>query len=217
MMNKKGKIIFVLIFSVVLVIAVVGWQVIKLYTQSDSADKDTRVISEEAISKNKTIDSVEDNTTESVQVMRKQIEEEIQAQVKKEQNDLKKTVEAFTKAFLTYSSETASTDFKNAAKYMTQQAQSANEPNTDENYEEKQGLYKQAAGKVDLYIDVQQERKEGSFISIVSCHSESDGGISSDFPLMLRGELKKQESNTWLISKVTIGNPANFPKQFFPQ
>ncbi|EAW7215132.1 hypothetical protein IA940_14690 [Listeria marthii] len=213
MMNKKGKIIFVVIFSVVLVIGVVGWQVLKLYTESDSTDKANIAESEGVISKNKTTAA---NTTESESVIKKQVEEEIQAQVKKEQDDLKKRVEAFTKTFLTYSSETASTDFKKAAQYMTKQAQSANEPNTDENYEQTQGLYKQVVAKTDIYLDVQPERKEGSFISIVSCHSEGDGGISSDFPLMLRGELTKQENNTWLISKVTIGNPANFPKQFFP-
>ncbi|EAG2315623.1 hypothetical protein BZD61_14495 [Listeria monocytogenes] len=213
MMNKKGKIIFVMIFSVVLVIGVVGWQVLKLYTESDSTDKANIYASEGVISKNK---RVAENTTESESVIKKQVEEEIQAQVKKEQDELKKRVEAFTKAFLTYSSETASTDFKKAAQYMTKQAQSANEPNTDENYEQAQGVYKQTAGKMDIYLDVQPEQKEGSFISIVSCHSESEGSISSDFPLMIRGEMQKQENNTWLISKVTIGNPANFPKQFFP-
>ncbi|EKZ4627429.1 hypothetical protein QQ060_003050 [Listeria monocytogenes] len=213
MMNKKGKIILVVIFLVVLLTGVVGWQVLKLYTQPDSADKANITASEEALSKNNTTTA---NTTEPEQVIKKQVEEEVQATVKKEQDDLKKRVEAFTKTFLTYSSETASADFKKAVPYMTKQAQSANEPNTDEKYEQAQGVYKQTAGKMDIYLDVQPEQKEGSFISIVSCHSESEGSISSDFPLMIRGEMQKQENNTWLISKVTIGNPANFPKQFFP-
>ncbi|MBC1339418.1 hypothetical protein HB837_14560 [Listeria innocua] len=215
MMTKKGKVIFVLIFSVVLVIGVVGWQVLKLYTQSNSTDTANVATSEETISKNKTTDTMETNNTESEQMLKKQVEEEVQSQVKKEQEVVKQRVTDFSSTFLTYTSKTATTDFEKAARYMTKQAQSANQPNTDEKYETNQGIYKQAAGEVDVYLDMPLNGKEASFISIVACHSESDVGASADFPLLLKGELEKQEDNTWLISQVVIGNPANFPEVFF--
>ncbi|EBF5204400.1 hypothetical protein FH000_12785 [Listeria monocytogenes] len=215
MMSRKGKLFFVLITVIVIVVGVIGWQVFQLYTQPTAKEKVNVATSEETISKNRTTDTTETTSTESEQMMKKQVEEEIQAQVKKEQEVVKQRVTDFSSPFLTYTSRTATTDFEKAARYMTKQAQSANQPNTDEKYETNQGIYKQAAGDVDVYLDMPLNGKEASFISMVACHSESDGGVSADFPLLLKGELEKQEDNTWLISQVVIGNPANFPEVFF--
>ncbi|HAO5780398.1 TPA: hypothetical protein IQJ52_002846 [Listeria monocytogenes] len=218
MMSRKGKFYFVLVTFVLVVVGVVGWQVLQLYTQPETEDKANLASQKGEISKENKAEPDGNNNAETEQITEEQVDAAVQAEATKERNekeDLEQTVEAFTKAFLTYSSDTASVDFEKATHYMTKEAKSANLPNTDEKYETNQGIYKQTAGDTDVYLDVPLNGKEAFFITITACHSESDGGISSDFPLMLRGELEKQEDNSWLISQVTIGNPANFPEEFF--
>lgn len=218
MMSKKGKIVFLLVSVIVLVIGVVGWQVYQLYTHSETSEKANLVTPKQKKSEKEEEPIPETNNSETEQTTEKQIEAAIQKQKMKEKNEkekLEQTVISFTKAFLTYSTDSASSDFKNASQYMTKLAQSANEPNTDEKYESNKGIYKQVAGDTEAYLQVPMIGDEASFITISECHSESDGGVSTDFPLLLRGELEKQKDGTWLISQITIGNPANFPEQFF--
>ncbi|MBC2288828.1 hypothetical protein [Listeria farberi] len=218
MMSKKGKIIFLLVSAIVLVIGVVGWQVYQLYAQSETSEKANLVTPKQKKSKKETDPIPEINDSETEQATEKQIEAAVQTQKMKEKNEkekLEQTVISFTKAFLTYSTDSVSSDFKKASPYMTKFAQSANEPNTDEKYESNKGIYKQAAGDTEVYLQVPIIGNEASFITIAECHSESEGGVSTNFPLLLRGELEKQKDGTWLISQVTIGNPANFPEQFF--
>ncbi|WP_270997214.1 hypothetical protein [Listeria seeligeri] len=215
MITQKKKILFVILAVLLIVVSIVGWQVAKLYLQPETTET-ANVTTPEAKTTRTTTE--EPNSDGDEKEIEERVNKALQTQAsknKKEKDRLEKNLEAFSKAYLTYTSLTAESDFEKAAPYMTETARLANQPNSDEQYEGNHDIYKQSVQDTEIFLDVDMEETKGSFITIATCHSEGEGGTSSDFQWMLKGKIEKQTDNSWLVAEVSNGNPSNFPEQFF--
>lgn len=214
--RMKKKLLIVSIAGVLVLLLVVGFQIMKLYGSNDKADTNLPV---EKQRQEETKKKVEKNTTVSentvdkaeIEAKMKQAASNATLQAKKERQALKNEMTTFIKAYYTFTSETAEKDFDKAATYMTGDAKAKYQPQIDENYEGGSGSYKQYVEDVELYMDVEDD--SGSFMAIVICHGDTSSIGSSSFPLIVKGQIVKED--TWKVEKVQDGNPSNFPDQFF--